>query len=125
MFGVNYGTSSILLRAMMSDVIDVDRLETGQDRSGLYFALLTLTAKIGLAAPLIIAYPVLSAIGFNAAGTNAPEAISVLAGIYIFVPLAVNVIGIVVMRRFPIDAAQQALMRAEITKRTAARLGRI
>ncbi len=123
--GTNYGTASIVLRAMMSDVIDVDRLDTGQDRSGLYFALLTLTAKLGLAAPLIVFYPILSYIGFQAQGRNSPEAIAGLAYIYILSPCLFAILGIWLMRRFPIDAAAQAQMRAEITKRTAARLRRL
>ena len=47
---LNLGTPDALLRAMMSDVIDVDRLATGRNRSGLYFSFVTLTAKFGAAA---------------------------------------------------------------------------
>jgi Na+/melibiose symporter-like transporter len=119
LFGLNYGTSSIVLRAMMSDVIDVDKLRTGRDRSGLYFALLTLTAKVGLAAPLVIVYPVLSLIGFQAAGPNTTETIDILAAIYIFVPVVFNVLGILLMRRYPITAEIQAQMRAEIARKEA------
>ena len=104
---------------MMSDVIDVDKLRTGRDRSGLYFALLTLTAKVGLAAPLVIVYPVLSLIGFQAAGPNTTETINILAAIYIFVPVVFNVLGILLMRHYPITAEIQAQMRAEIARKEA------
>ena len=37
----------VLIRAMVADVADELRLETGQERSGVLYALVTLTQKLG------------------------------------------------------------------------------
>jgi glycoside/pentoside/hexuronide:cation symporter, GPH family len=119
--GFNYGTADVLLRAMMSDVIDVDRLETGHDRSGLFFALVTLSAKFGAAAPLIIFYPILAAIGFKTRGENSPQAIDGLAAMYVLTPILCNIGVMLLMRLFPMDRARHAELQQELSSRAAAR----
>ena len=43
--GVNVASPNVLYRSIMADVVDFDEVETGQRRTGLFYALLTLTAK--------------------------------------------------------------------------------
>lgn len=117
--GFNYGTASFLLRSMMSDVIDADMVETGRDRSGLYFALLTLTVKAGYALPLFIVYPLLQASGFKPAGPNTPEAIYWLEAMFVGVPIVLNFLGALAMWRYPINQAAQAELRRKIDARQA------
>ena len=57
--GLPYIAAPSLLRAMMNDAADVDRLETGLDRNALLQALLTSTQKISYAMPVAIIYPIL------------------------------------------------------------------
>src|SRR3546814_2936335 len=47
--GVGYGAISLLPRAMMADISDEERLDSRADRTGLLFALLIGTWKIGQA----------------------------------------------------------------------------
>jgi len=114
-FGLNYGAFSLLLRAMMSDVTDIDRLETGRDRSGLYFAMLTMAQKLGYGLPLIIFYPFYKAIGFNPASTtNSPQALAGLAAVFVAIPVIIGIVSIALMRRYPIDQARQEEVRRAI-----------
>jgi len=47
MVGVNFGAKNFLMRSIMADVIDQDRVTVGAERSALFYSLLTLTAKLG------------------------------------------------------------------------------
>lgn len=73
--GLSQSAGTMLLRAMMADVVDEDAVRTGAQRSGLFFGLLLTTSKIGLAmGPL--AYAVLDIFHFDAklGPANTPEA---------------------------------------------------
>ena len=51
---------------MVADVADELRLNTGQERSGVLYALVTLTQKLGSSLAVTIIYPILDAVGFVA-----------------------------------------------------------
>ena len=56
--------ASAARRAITADITDYDQVQSGSGRAGLYYALLTLTSKIGYAAALIT-YPVLEWLGYE------------------------------------------------------------
>src|SRR5690606_3517232 len=64
--GMPFSAGPFLLRAMMADVGDEERLATGADRTGLLYAILAGTAKIGYALAVGITYVALDMLGFNA-----------------------------------------------------------
>lgn len=68
--GVQAGAKDFLMRSIMADAIDQDRVSTGTDRSALYYAMLTLTANVGLAASVGIIYPMLDWVGFDPTVAN-------------------------------------------------------
>ncbi|MCP5178974.1 MAG: MFS transporter [Pseudomonadales bacterium] len=115
--GVNFGAKDFLMRSMMADVIDQDRVTTGVDRSGLYYAMLTLTAKVGLAASVGIIYPMLDMVGFDPAGAN-DEA--TLRGVRIVVatsPTLLLFLAAALIWRFPLDRQAQEKLRATLAAR--------
>ncbi|HEY1073018.1 MFS transporter [Brevundimonas sp.] len=63
--GLPYAAGLFLLRAMMADAGDEVRLETGVDRTGLMFSILSATTKIGHVVALI-PYLILQWVGFKA-----------------------------------------------------------
>jgi glycoside/pentoside/hexuronide:cation symporter, GPH family len=117
LYGVAYGAGSFLLRSIMADVIDIDYLETGQRRTGLYYSLLSMTAKVGAALAVGITYPLLDLIEFTPAGTNTPETLDLFMAMYVTLPAIVMLASAAVMWTFPLDREAQLDLRKKIQER--------
>src|SRR3546814_832649 len=87
--GVGYGAISLLPRAMMADISDEERLDSRADRTGLLFALLIGTWKIGQALSVGLMFLALSLIGFDPAPTaeNPADAVPGLTLLYLGLPV--------------------------------------
>lgn len=119
--GVPFSAGQILLRSMLADVGDEQTLISGEDRTGMLFALLTLTNKIGTLLSAIVFVPLaLADFDKTPGAANAPFALQVLTGLFVAAPMAVLVLSSMIIRRFPIDHARQAAVRAALTARTLA-----
>ncbi len=108
LFGLAYGAASFLLRAIMADIKDQDALESGQDKTGIYYSLLTLTNKIGYATALLT-LPVIQYFGVEtgADAQNTATGLFALKLIYIGVPAALLVLAGWIMWDFPLDQRTQ------------------
>ncbi|WP_187276404.1 MFS transporter [Parahaliea maris] len=113
----NTGAREFLMRSIMADVIDQDRLETGEYRSALYYSMLTLTAKIGLAASVGIIYPMLDMVGFDPNGVNDEATITGVRILVATSPTVLLFITAAIMFRFPLDRQSQMALRAELETR--------
>ena len=112
--GVSTGAKDFLMRSIMADVIDQDRVTTGRDRSALYYSMLTLTAKVGLAVSVGLIYPLLDWVGFDPSGFNDE---STLSGVRVLVatsPTLLLFLVFAIMWRFPLDRSTQADLRDQI-----------
>ncbi len=119
-FGANYGSAQFLARSIMSDVTDYDMHKTGEQRTGLYFSLLTLTMKLGVALAIGAVYSIfLPMIGFEAGVDNPESAVRGLLYIYILTPIIIPIIMAVLMWGFPLTEETQKILRAEIAEREA------
>lgn len=118
MFSVGFCASAfvLLVRAMVADVADQLRLETGQERSGLLYALVTMTQKFGTSVTVLIIYPVLQIVGFNPkhGAVNTPHAIWGLEMCYLFAPIALVLVGGAFFFGYKLDAKRQAEIRAQL-----------
>ena len=90
--GASYSGGPLLVRAMMADAGDELRLETGQDRTGLLYALLTATTKIGYALAGL-SFVVLGLVGFHRGGGNGAGAILWLQILFIGTPAAASALA--------------------------------
>ena len=120
-FGLVYTSAAYLLRAMMADIGDEDLLRTGHDRTGLLYALVTLTGKGGYALAVGLTYLGLSLVGFkaNLGAANSESAIQGLTWLFIGLPVVMSLVGAAVLRGYPIDAARTAALQAEIEMKRA------
>jgi glycoside/pentoside/hexuronide:cation symporter, GPH family len=119
--GLPYIAAPSLLRAMLNDAADVDRLETGLDRNALLQALLTSTQKISYALPVAVIYPVLSLIGFNpkpGAG-NTEGAIWGMTLLFVVSPLVLMLAAAWVASRWPLDREAHARVQETLAARGA------
>jgi GPH family glycoside/pentoside/hexuronide:cation symporter len=115
MFTVGFCGSAfiVLIRAMVADVADELRLETGQERSGVLYALVTLTQKLGASLAVTIIYPILDLVGFVAkpGAVNTPEALQGLSMSYVFAPIILVTVGSACLIGYKLDAARQGEIR--------------
>ena len=113
--GLLLGFDLALPPSIQADVIDVDTAESGEQRSGLYFALWSLTTKLALALAVGVAFPLLSLAGFDPQGETTQNGLLALAVAYGWLPIAAKLAAISLMWNFPLDEAQQKSLRDKIT----------
>ena len=106
----------LLVRAMVADVADQLRLETGQERSGVLFALVTLTQKFGSSITISIVYPILAYVGFNPkdGAINTPHAIWGLEMCYLFAPIAFVLFGAAMFFGYSLTRERQTEIRNQL-----------
>jgi Na+/melibiose symporter-like transporter len=117
--GFNHSGLQFLIRAMAADVIDYDNVATGGQRSGLYFALLALTAKLGGALAIGLTYPLLEQVGFSAQGGNSTETLESFRIIYVAVPALAMIGAYLGIRGFRLDREEQARLQRVLESRDA------
>ena len=118
--GFTHSGLQFLIRAMAADVIDYDNLKTGGQRSGLYFALLAITAKLGGALAIGLTYPLLEQVGFDAQGGNSDATLLSFRIIYVAVPALAMIGAYLGIRGFTLGQSEQAELKAQIEARDGA-----
>jgi Na+/melibiose symporter-like transporter len=114
--GLPYAAITFMLRSMMADAVDLVRLETGRDESGLLFGFLGTTNKLAYGIAVGVMYPLLQFFGFNAGdGTaNSGEVLSMVTALYVF-PTAVLVVGgIAALINYPLSVAEHDEIRKKL-----------
>jgi Na+/melibiose symporter-like transporter len=117
--GVTQGSGNLMLRAMVADVADAHRLRTGHDRTGLFFSVFALSAKLGPAIGIGIALPLIGWAGFSAGPGNAPEALEALKTVFALGPALAHIIATLIIWRFPLNEAAHAEIRRALHQRDA------
>ena len=118
LFGINLGAGSFLLRSVMADVSDHDQVETGNQRTGLFFSLLTMTGKIGAALAVGTTYALIDQFGFVPQGENTQAALDGVRATFVWLPTAMYFSVGLIMWRFPLDEERQRENRRIIMERT-------
>ena len=113
---------TVLTRAMTADIADEVRLEQGKERTGLLFAITTLTAKLAGAFAIFLTFVVLDRVGFvPAAGAgNSPQAIHNLELVYMLGPIGFVMLGGACFIGYKLTGERHAEIRRQLEARDAA-----
>lgn len=117
LIGLPFSAGPFLLRAMMADVGDEERLETGADRTGLLYALLSGTVKIGSAAAVGVTYVGLDMVGFNAQAATGASGLLGLQIMFLVAPAALSLLAGLIIMNYPLTAARHAEIREGLEAR--------
>lgn len=117
MSGIGSGALSALPASMKADVVDLDAMESGEDRAGLFFAAWSLAVKFIAAVGQGLAFTTLAWIGFEAKGDNSPDEIFGLRVFYSAGPMVLYVIAMAIVWGYPITAKRHAEMRQVLVAR--------
>lgn len=121
--GVGVATGYIIPWSMMPDVIDYDELRTGRRREGMYYGLMVLLQKFGLAAGLFMVGAVLNSAGYDGKfdpGQQPASALLALRWMIGPVPTVALIAGMIVTAFYPITKQKHAEILAELERRKAA-----
>jgi Na+/melibiose symporter-like transporter len=106
--GLSQGSGNLMLRAIVSDVADQERLKTGKDHSGLLFSIFNVTINVAMALSLGIALRLVHMFGFQPGAANTPDAISSLRWIIAIGPAIGHGLSALLMLSFPLNEAKHA-----------------
>ncbi len=121
--GIPFAAPTFLLRAMLADLVDAQTLDQQMEggagiteTTGLSYALLTATAKLGYAIPVGLTYPLLGLFGFDPApgAANGPEALSGLLFLFVAPPIVLGLAAAALARGWPITADVHARIISEL-----------
>lgn len=102
--GVAFGATPTLLRSMMADVVDVDELQSGQKRAGVFFALLNTVDKLGSAIAVgTIFYILEQGVGFQAGTENSGAVIDGVLAVYCLAPIIAYLLTFLPLIGYPLD----------------------
>jgi GPH family glycoside/pentoside/hexuronide:cation symporter len=120
-FGVS--TAYLIPWSMLPDVIELDELQTGQRREGIFYGFMVLLQKIGLALGLFLVGQILDAAGFIETVSGQPDPIqpeSALNAIRVLIgplPAIVLICGLVLAYFYPITREVHAQIVLKLRER--------
>lgn len=109
----------VLIYSMAADAIDVDTLEAGRERTGLFLGALNFSIKAAAAIGILLGTALPAMAGFQPSDAqHSPEALLALRLVYAVLGPALVVVSATVFWRFPIDRARQTALREAIDARS-------
>lgn len=117
--GITQGSGNLMLRAIIADVADKQRLDSGADRTGLLFSVFGLSMKAATAVAVGVVLPLVAWLGFNPTGPNDADALFGLKCVFALVPATAHALSALIMLRFPLDERRHADIRAALESRDA------
>ena len=114
--GIGGGNTQVVPSSMKADVIDLDRLRSGEDRAGLFFAAWSTATKVVAALGVGISMPILAWFGFDPTVVNPPEQLESFQRYFSLSPLVFYVLSALLIVRYPITRQTHSSIRAELER---------
>ncbi len=119
-FSFGIGSLFTLMMSMTADVCDLDELNTGKRREGIFGAIYWWMVKFGFAIAGGLSGLIISYVGLNPEAATQPE--GAVTGLRLFfsgVPIMGTLIAMFIMRDYDLDEARAIEIQAELAKRKA------
>ncbi|MBO9709438.1 MAG: MFS transporter [Caulobacter sp.] len=116
--GLPYSAAPLLVRSMMADIGDEERLISGVDRTGLLYAIVNGTVKLGYALAIGV-FIVLGKLGFDPKAPSA-QGDTALIALYAILPAVLGLLVCAIILRYRLDAKAHAEIRRQLDERDAA-----
>lgn len=117
--GLAQSSGNLMLRSMVADIADVQKLRSGEERCGLLFSVFNVTSHAGLALAVGLAFPLVSWLGFVPGQANTPEAMDRLLLVFALGPALAHGMSALLVRRFDLDEHRHAEVRRQLDARAA------
>lgn len=110
----------LLSNSIAADVVDQDILDSGRQRTGLFFAVWGMAVKAAVAIGVLLATALPAAFGFQpSAAAHEAGAKLWLMLVYGWLPCLIMVVGVPLLWNFPLDRRRQKALREQIARRRA------
>lgn len=117
-FSFGIGSLFTLMMSMTADVIDIDELNTGKRREGIFGAIYWWMVKFGFAIAGFFSGAIMTFVGFNPdAGMQPESAIIGLRAFYSGLPIVGTLIAMYVMRNYSVTEERSNEIRKELEER--------
>ena len=117
-FSFGIGSLFTLMMSMTADVCDMDELESGKRREGIFGAIYWWMVKFGFAIAGLLTGVIMSVVGFKAgAATQSEGAVTGLRLFFSGIPILGTLIAIWVMRNYDLTEAKARAIKKELDAR--------
>ena len=118
-FSFGIGSLFTIMMSMTADVIDIDELNSGLRREGIFGAIYWWMVKVGFAIAGALSGVIISVVGFNPdfATIDQQDAVDGLHAFFCFFPMLGTLIAMYVMRNYDVTEKRANQIREELNKR--------
>lgn len=118
-FSFGIGSLFTIMMSMTADVIDIDEINTGKRREGIFGAIYWWMVKVGYGIAGALSGVIITFVGFNPdlATLDQQSAVDGLHAFFCFFPMGGTILAMFVMRNYSITEEKANEMKAELEKR--------
>ena len=118
-FSFGIGSLFTIMMSMTADVIDIDEINTGKRREGIFGAIYWWMVKVGYGIAGALSGVIITVVGFNSdlATTDQQAAVDGLHAFFCFFPMVGTILAMLIMRNYSITEERAIEIRAELEKR--------
>ena len=118
-FSFGIGSLFTIMMSMTADVIDIDEINTGKRREGVFGAIYWWMVKVGYGIAGALSGVIITVVGFNSdlATTDQQAAVDGLHAFFCFFPMIGTILAMLIMRNYSITEERAHEIRAELEKR--------